>query len=72
MAWRMTMCQVQETERLNALLQDSWEPFAVTDGEAGTVVWLRRSASPEDASLVMPAPRRGELEVARRLREGTL
>ena len=49
MAWKLTQCGWADKQRLNTLLADSWEPFAVTEIEDGASVWLRREAEPKDA-----------------------
>jgi hypothetical protein len=54
----MTQCDWKDRSRLDALLLDSWEPFAVTDdGYGAQTVWLRRSVYTSDAG-VEPEPRR--------------
>ena len=65
MAWKLVQCAWRDQAQLDAYLRDSWEPFAVTDFEFEVIVWLRRSADPQDASVVdMPRRPRGEPEVA--------
>jgi len=65
MAWKLAQCVWHETARLNTYLEASWEPFAVTDGENGATVWLRRSAEPMDAKVEdLPRRPRYEPEVA--------
>ena len=62
MAWRLAQCPWRDQERLNALLRDSWEPFAATETDHITTVWLRRSSDPEQAR-VEPTPPRMESEL---------
>jgi hypothetical protein len=65
LAWKLVQWAWRDRAQLDAYLRDSWEPCAVTDFEAEVIVWLRRSADPQDASVVdMPRPR-GEPEVVR-------
>jgi hypothetical protein len=65
LAWKLAQCVWRDQAQLDAYLRDSWEPFAVTDFEAEVIVWLRRSADPQDASVVdMPRRPRHEPEVA--------
>ena len=64
MAWKIVQCAWRDRAQLDAYLRESWEPFAVTDFEGEAIVWLRRSADPQDAGVVeMPRRPRGELEV---------
>lgn len=66
MAWKLIQCAWRDRKQLDDYLRESWEPFAVTADESETIVWLRRSADPQDARVVdMPRRPRGEPEVAR-------
>ena len=66
MAWKLTQCAWTDEAHLNALLADSWEPFAVTSNYDAHYVWLRRSANPADAEIVRNSPGpRHEPEIAR-------
>jgi hypothetical protein len=67
MAWKLTQCAWTDEAQLNALLADSWEPFAVTGSTYDNYyVWLRRSAARADAEIVRNPPRpRHEPETAR-------
>jgi hypothetical protein len=66
LAWKLVQSAWRDRAQLDAYLRESWEPFAVTDADSEAIVWLRRSADPQDASVVdMPRRPRGEPEVAR-------
>ena len=66
MAWKLVQCAWRDRAQLDAYLAESWEPFAVTDFEAEVIVWLRRSADPQDASVVdTPRLPYGEWEILR-------
>jgi hypothetical protein len=65
MAWRLTQCRWRNRQRLDALLADGWEPFAVSETSHDPTVWLREEVARADAVVVEP-PRRfqHEAEVA--------
>lgn len=67
MAWQLTQCSWDDKQQLNTVLANSWEPFAVGDGDRGPTIWLRRQVSPADAEVVeLPQRPRHEPEVAPR------
>jgi hypothetical protein len=64
--WRIAKCAWDDTRALSAYLDDGWDSFAVTDGNGGEMVWLRRRSSDrERAEAVQPAGPRLEDEVTR-------
>jgi hypothetical protein len=66
LAWKLIQCAWRDREQLDDYLRESWEPFAVTGFDAEAIVWLRRSADPQDAGVVdLPRRPRSEPEVMR-------
>lgn len=64
MAWRLTQCLWRDRRQLNALLADGWEPFAVSETDYDTTVWLRHEVARAEAKVVVLPPRpQHELEV---------
>lgn len=51
MAWRLAECSWRDKARLDALLREGWEPFAVTVAADGPAIWLRRPAEPAMAGI---------------------
>jgi len=63
MAWQLTACPWRDHQRLDQLLADDWEPFAVSETAD---VWLRQEVARADARVVERPPR-FEREVGRHL-----
>ena len=68
MSWQLAQCVWTDTAELNRYLDESWEPFAVT--EDGPTIWLRRQVERHMAAAVQPRPRL-ESEVVRLIDEPT-
>jgi hypothetical protein len=54
--WKLAQCAWSDTSRLDDLLADRWEPFAVTESHGEATVWLRQET--ERIAAQVGAPRR--------------
>jgi hypothetical protein len=55
--WCIAKCAWLDTRAMDAFLSEGWEPFAVTQGDNGETVWLRRAVERENAGVVQPEAR---------------
>jgi hypothetical protein len=55
--WQVAQCAWSDTSRLDDLLADRWEPFAVTESHGEATVWLRRATERIAAQVGTPRPR---------------
>ena len=57
--WELARCGWEEKHRLDDLLTDHFEPFAVTEAPPGVAtIWLRRSTERVAVASLAPLPRR--------------
>jgi hypothetical protein len=55
--WQVAQCAWSDTQRLDDLLAEHWEPFAVTETHGEATVWLRRETERIAAQAAAQRPR---------------